>query len=64
MPHRGSVVVEAVRCEPGGGYPMHASATIDVIVVTSGGMELVLETDSTVVRAGDLVIQRGTPHAW
>ena len=27
-------------------------------------MELVLETGSTVVRAGDAVIQRGTPHAW
>jgi quercetin dioxygenase-like cupin family protein len=37
---------------------------MDVIVVTSGAMELVLETGSTIVRAGDVVIQRGTPHAW
>jgi quercetin dioxygenase-like cupin family protein len=64
LPHRGSVFVEAVRYEPGGGYPMHASASLDVIVVTSGAMELVLETGSTIVRAGDVVIQRGTPHAW
>jgi quercetin dioxygenase-like cupin family protein len=27
-------------------------------------MELILETGSTVVRAGDVVVQRGTPHAW
>jgi quercetin dioxygenase-like cupin family protein len=27
-------------------------------------MELLLDTGSTVVRAGDVVIQRGTPHAW
>ncbi len=64
LPHRGSVVVEEVRYDPGGGYPMHTSASLDVIVVTSGAMELILETGSTVVRAGDVVIQRGTPHAW
>jgi quercetin dioxygenase-like cupin family protein len=64
QPPRGGIAVESVRYDPGGGFPMHATATLDVIVVTSGAMELVLETGSTIVRAGDVVIQRGTPHAW
>jgi len=64
QPPRGAVAVETVRYEPGGGYPWHATATLDVITVISGAMELVLDTGSTVVRAGDVVIQRGTPHAW
>jgi quercetin dioxygenase-like cupin family protein len=64
QPPRGGVAVESVRYDPGGGFPMHATATLDVIVVTSGAMELVLDTGSTIVRAGDVVIQRGTPHAW
>jgi quercetin dioxygenase-like cupin family protein len=64
QPPPGAVAVEAVRYEPGGGYPRHATATLDVITVVSGAMELVVDTGSTVVRAGDVVIQRGTPHAW
>jgi imidazolonepropionase-like amidohydrolase/quercetin dioxygenase-like cupin family protein len=64
QPPPGAVAVEIVRYEPGGGYPWHATATLDVITVVSGAMELVLDTESTVVRAGDVVIQRGTPHAW
>jgi imidazolonepropionase-like amidohydrolase/quercetin dioxygenase-like cupin family protein len=64
QPPTGAVAVETVRYEPGGGYPWHATATLDVITVVSGAMELVLDSGSTVVRAGDVVIQRGTPHAW
>ena len=64
QPPPGAVAVEIVRYEPGGGYPWHATATLDVITVISGAMELVLDSGSTVVRAGDVVIQRGTPHSW
>ena len=64
QPPRGAVIADIFRFEPGGGYPIHTTATVDAIIVISGAMELVLETGSTVVRAGDVVIQRGTPHAW
>lgn len=64
QPPRGAIGVQLVRYEPGAGVPMHATATIDVIAVISGSMELVLEAGSTVLHAGDVVVQRGTPHAW
>lgn len=64
QPPRGAVTADIFRFEAGGGYPMHTTATLDFIVVVSGAMELVMESGSTVVRAGDVVVQRGTPHAW
>ena len=44
---------------------MHATPTFDYAIVTDG--ELTLETDDgalTQVRAGDIVVQNGTRHAW
>jgi quercetin dioxygenase-like cupin family protein len=50
---------------PGAASPMHRTETIDYGVVLSG--EIVLELDDgahTTLRAGDVVIQRGTDHRW
>jgi len=50
---------------PGHRSPMHRSRSIDYGVVLEGECELHLDDGSvTVVRAGDVVIQRGTNHAW
>ena len=50
--------------EPGTGYPMHASDTLDIGVIMSGEMELILENGSTVLGPGDCFVQNGTQHAW
>jgi hypothetical protein len=42
----------------------HRTATIDYIMVVDGEVDLVLEEGRTTVRAGDLVVQRNTNHAW
>lgn len=42
----------------------HRTTTVDYIMLVSGEVTLVLETGSTIVRAGDLVVQRNTMHAW
>jgi len=52
-----------ITFQPGASYPMHASKTLDVIVVMSGQLELILEKDSTVLNPGDCLIQRETLHA-
>lgn len=53
------------RWAPGGpSFPMHGSRTLDIGVVVSGAVELELESGSTVLRAGDVVVQRGTRHTW
>jgi quercetin dioxygenase-like cupin family protein len=43
---------------------MHATDTLDLMVVLDGEITLGLEGAELTVRAGDAVIQRGTPHRW
>jgi len=43
---------------------MHRTESIDYGVVISGEMTLVLDKDETLLKAGDVVVQRGTNHAW
>jgi uncharacterized cupin superfamily protein len=43
---------------------MHRTETIDYGLVLEGELVLILDEGETVVRAGDVVVQRGTSHAW
>jgi mannose-6-phosphate isomerase-like protein (cupin superfamily) len=44
---------------------LHATPTVDYVVVLSGRLTLTLEDGtSRVLSPGDVAIQRGTPHAW
>ena len=49
-----------------GGFrtPMHRTRTLDYVVVIEGELVLVLEDSEVALRAGDVVVQRGTDHAW
>jgi len=51
--------------EKGALHPlMHQTDTLDYIILLSGELHLILEGEETVLHAGDIVIQRGTNHAW
>ena len=43
---------------------MHRTATIDYAVVISGEIDMLLDDSEVHVKAGDIVVQRGTNHAW
>ncbi|MBT2621147.1 cupin domain-containing protein [Chryseobacterium sp. ISL-6] len=43
---------------------MHQTQTLDYIVILSGELHLIMEEGETLLKAGDIVIQRGTNHAW
>ena len=43
---------------------MHRTETIDYAVVLEGEITMLLDEDEVRLRAGDVVIQRGTNHAW
>ncbi|HEX8466372.1 MAG TPA: cupin domain-containing protein [Allosphingosinicella sp.] len=43
---------------------MHRTETVDYAIVLEGELVLVLDESETKVRAGDVVVQRGTSHAW
>jgi len=49
---------------PGGGSMMHATDTIDYLVVTSGEVTFITQTGETLLRAGDVLVDRGIMHAW
>jgi hypothetical protein len=43
---------------------MHRTETIDYGIVLEGEIVLILDEGETTVRAGDIVVQRGTNHGW
>ena len=43
---------------------MHRTETVDYGIVLEGEIVLVMDEGETTVRAGDIVIQRGTNHGW
>ena len=43
---------------------MHKTSTVDYIVVLKGEIYAVLEKGETLLRPGDVFIQRGTNHSW
>jgi hypothetical protein len=43
---------------------MHKTQTLDYIIILSGEIYLLLEEGETLLKAGDIVIQRATNHAW
>jgi quercetin dioxygenase-like cupin family protein len=49
---------------PGARSPMHATDTIDYLVVVSGEIVFITESCETTLRAGDVLVDRGNMHAW
>jgi mannose-6-phosphate isomerase-like protein (cupin superfamily) len=49
----------------GGRHPLlHRTETIDYAVVLEGQMTLVMDDQEILLNTGDVVVQRGTNHAW
>jgi mannose-6-phosphate isomerase-like protein (cupin superfamily) len=44
--------------------PVHRTASVDYGIVLSGEVTLVLDDSEVTLSAGDIVVQRGTDHAW
>ena len=56
---------DAAQSSAGAPHPlMHRTQTLDYGIVLEGELTLVLDRGESTVRAGDIVIQRGTNHAW
>ena len=51
---------EGVSAHPG----MHTTETVDYAIVIEGEITAIMETEETVLGPGDVLIQRGTNHAW
>jgi len=43
---------------------MHKTATVDYAIVLRGEIHAVMDKGETLLRAGDILVQRGTNHSW
>jgi quercetin dioxygenase-like cupin family protein len=58
-------VLRVLRLEPGAARFMHRTETLDYAILLSGTCNLELDDGEMVeMNAGDIVVQRGTMHAW
>ncbi|MGC1776931.1 MAG: cupin domain-containing protein [Xanthobacteraceae bacterium] len=62
-PENGSRFI-VMEFAPGIVSEMHRTETIDYIVVLSGEIDMDMDQSSVTLRAGDVMVQRGTNHAW
>lgn len=61
----GGTVLRIVDMAPGHRSPMHRTHSLDYGIVLAGEIELELDDGAiTRVKAGEVVVQRGTIHAW
>jgi quercetin dioxygenase-like cupin family protein len=61
----GGSVLRVTDLAPGHRSPMHRTSSVDYGIVLQGEVDLELDDGSvTRVRAGEIVVQRGTIHAW
>jgi naringenin degradation protein FdeH len=49
---------------PGRMGPMHRTETIDYVIVLAGELEMQMDDSTVKLKAGDVLVQRGTHHAW
>jgi len=43
---------------------MHKTSTVDYIIVLKGEIHAIMETGEKLLKAGDILVQRGTNHSW
>lgn len=56
---------DAATFGKGGRHPlMHRTETIDYAIVLSGEITMLLDEGEVVLKAGDVLVQCGTNHAW
>ena len=49
---------------PGNAAFMHRTETIDYVLVLSGEIDMDMDDSTVKLKAGDIMIQRGTNHSW
>jgi quercetin dioxygenase-like cupin family protein len=49
---------------PGNPGRMHRTETVDYVIVMMGELEMDMDDSTVKLKAGDVLVQRGTNHAW
>ncbi|TAK80698.1 MAG: cupin domain-containing protein [Betaproteobacteria bacterium] len=62
--HFASMGAQAARAEKRKHPGMHRTKTLDYAIIVSGEIYAVLDEEEVLLKAGDVLVQRGTNHAW
>jgi quercetin dioxygenase-like cupin family protein len=63
-PGANGTLVRLVEIQPRRCSPMHCTETVDYGIVLEGELYLVLDDSEVRLEPGDVIVQRGTNHAW
>jgi quercetin dioxygenase-like cupin family protein len=63
-PALGGTVFRVAIYAPGASIDIHATETVDYLVVISGSLTLILPEREVVLGPGDTIVQQATPHGW
>ena len=58
------VVCRIARFDPGVAPRVHRTTSVDYAIVLSGELDMKLDDEVVHIKAGDVLIQRGTVHNW
>jgi quercetin dioxygenase-like cupin family protein len=64
QPPEGGTRFTVLELQPGNAAFMHRTDTIDYVVCVAGEVEMQLTEQRVTMRAGDIMVQRGTDHSW
>ena len=63
--HENGTVFRILELQPGNTPRVHRTDSLDYAVIMKGEIDMELETgDITHLKAGDVIVQRGTVHNW
>jgi hypothetical protein len=61
----GGIFSDAQHDKRAGAHPgMHRTETVDYAIILEGEIWAVMDQGETLMRTGDVLVQRGTNHAW
>jgi quercetin dioxygenase-like cupin family protein len=63
-PPAGGTRFSVIEIQPGNAAYMHRTDTVDYVICIAGEIDMQLAHETVRMRAGDVMIQRGTDHAW
>ena len=63
-PPRNGTRFAVIDFPPGSKPHMHRTETLDYVIVIEGEIEMDMDQSTVKLKAGDIMIQRGTNHAW
>ena len=62
--HENGTVFRILELQPGNGPRNHRTDSLDYAVIMSGEIDMKLDDSVVHLKAGDVVVQQATNHAW